>query len=224
MTLKPYIPGREAARRAKLQALMCRDVEIKRMWRRVWSSQRVYVGHPNGYKGMPACLEAETKAAGSGTSDGTGDVAWGDPDKIDAEEADAAHALLPSLGGYTAKLVSNSHGFTIPSDATINGVFVRLGLSRDVHANIYTYSLELTVDGSTPVGTAKSGLTPWPIIQAQEMYGEADDLWGTGGLTPADVNGSTFGIMLKANTPSGSASNTAYCDYVEISICYTPAP
>lgn len=224
MTLKPYIPGKEAARRAKIQHLMRRDVELKRMWRRVWASQRVYVGHPGSYKGMPACLEAQTRGAGGGTSDGSGDVPWNDPDDIDAEEAIAAHALMPSGGGYTAFLISNTHGFSIPTGATINGVFVRISISRDVLSNVYTYAVQLTKDGSTLAGSPKSGVNPWPVLQAQEVYGEADDLWGTGGITPAEANASTFGVMLKANTPSGSVITTAYCDYIEISICYTPAP
>lgn len=196
-----------------------RHVDIQRLWRRLAGTPQGFVGNPANAIAPPQCGTLQVRAAGSGNEDGSGDVSWGDPTLISAAEASAAHCLLPSLGGMSSRLISNTHGFDIPDAAVIGGIYVRIWRSRDVHAPVMDESVWLTKDGVTGVGAPRWSDEIWPVTEAFAVYGDAGDLWEAS-WTADEINAPTFGAMVRVQSPSGSAFVTAYVDMIEISVCY----
>jgi hypothetical protein len=77
--------------------------------------------------------------------------------------------------------------------------------------------------GGSPVGTDHAGSGGWTTSDATVTYGSSTDTWGTT-WTLSDVNASNFGVRLKVNNPSTSASNTASVDYVSVTVYYAAIP
>ncbi len=73
----------------------------------------------------------------------------------------------------------------------------------------------------SPVGSNHASTAAWSTSDATESYGSSSDLWGTT-WTPAQINASNFGVRLNVRNTSATASNTAYVDYIEITVRYSP--
>jgi hypothetical protein len=100
--------------------------------------------------------------------------------------------------------------------------------SHPVFANTTTGSSSALQDSSvkllknnSAVGTDHAASTPWGSIESTATYGGSADLWGTT-WTPADVNGSTFGVQLTAKNVAAAAA-TAAVDFVQITVTYSAA-
>jgi len=112
----------------------------------------------------------------------------------------------------------------VPSNATINGVQVDVlrestGSAPDI---IYDNSA-LIVKGGSPTGTEHAvqwSPPPWPTSFAYASYGNSTDLWGTTWL-PADINASNFGFALQVFNGSVDFTETAYVDFMRITVWYT---
>lgn len=77
--------------------------------------------------------------------------------------------------------------------------------------------------GGNAVGTDHAGPAGWTTSDSTATYGGASDMWGTT-WSLSEVNASNFGVRLKVNNPSTSASNTASVDYVSLTVYYEPIP
>jgi hypothetical protein len=78
-------------------------------------------------------------------------------------------------------------GFSIPGTEVITGVEVNFQ-SGIASGTSCTLEFQLTLNG-TPIGSIKSlSVSSWTTSSS---LGGSTDLWGTGGLTPSQVNGST---------------------------------
>lgn len=141
-----------------------------------------------------------------------------------------AQAAPVSLTSQTVNyFVITGLSSTIPSGATINGVTIKIerynsNASGDFPTTIVDSAIYLTKDGSTIVGNNKSTGATWQSSDNNTTvdFGGASDLWGTT-LTAAEVNASTFGVMISPaltfnNSENGSAANI---DQVTITIDYT---
>lgn len=94
------------------------------------------------------------------------------------------------------------------------GLFITVGLRG---AATVVDSVVRLVKGGTVVGSdKKDGTTNWPSAVATVDYGGSNDLWGTS-WTPADVNGTTFGVVLSALVSSG----LAYVDTIYLTVYYS---
>lgn len=204
----------------RAQARQQRHVDIQRLWRRLAVTPRALVGNPVNSVAPPQCGELQTRAAGAGSDDGSGDDSWVNPNHIVGLEASAASYLLPSGGGMTSRLVSSAHGFTIPGAATIGGIYVRVWRRRDVLSIVTDESLWLTKNGIDGVGVPRWSGEIWPTADAVAVYGSAGDLWEAT-WTAEEINAATFGVMLRANSPGGSSFVTLYVDMIEVAVCYT---
>ena len=68
------------------------------------------------------------------------------------------------------------------------------------------------------VGSNKAAAsTEWPLANTVATYGANNDLWGTT-WTPAEINDSSFGVALSANSTN---NRLAYVDYMQIAVTYT---
>jgi hypothetical protein len=112
----------------------------------------------------------------------------------------------------------NQYGFTIPSNATITGVEVTVYDSSDTSNGVVANSTRLKI-GVTSSTNLEPGTTVIPTSITARTIGSSASLWGLS-LTPADINGSTFGVELKyQENLAGSAQ--VRVDYVAITVYYT---
>lgn len=150
-----------------------------------------------------------------------GTIAWVLAPLAAAADAASAMAML-STGTDTLSeyLKATDFGFSVPADATVNGVVVEVLKTDDGSQILDAPGGVRLVKGGTVSGDDKADtMTEWAAGYA--TYGGAADLWGLT-LTPADVNASTFGFVIAAEYGGASGSN-AYVDHVRITVYYTEA-
>lgn len=148
--------------------------------------------------------------------------AWGTPDN--AKVADDTYTTVGILFVSDSDYLNvYNYGFSIPTGATIDGVTVdvhRKANFDEATKRIRDSTLHLRKAG-TRTGTNKAATTTnWPTAEATATYGGAADLWGNT-LAPADINNSGFGVSLKVVCGSAFSVQTAYVDYIAITINYT---
>lgn len=125
---------------------------------------------------------------------------------------------------YSKDLYAHNFGFTVPLNATINGIIVEI--KKNSGAATTTFPLRdsvvsLITAPSNLVGLNKSSITPWPGISNYSTYGGNTDLWGTT-WTPAQIDSSGFGVALKVRNVS-NAQQVANVDHIRITVYYTNA-
>ena len=130
---------------------------------------------------------------------------------------DASYSYNTSYMIETDYLCATNFGASIPSDATINGVEVKI-YKRDTGLGTTDMNIKL-LKGSVPVGTSSIPVA-WSNTITAATYGGPSDLWGTT-LTPSDVNSVTFGVGLTVYKTS--MYTYPEVDYITLKIYYTPA-
>ena len=175
----------------------------------------------------PALVSASTSVthdAGTGVYEsGAGTYPWSSPGNVTADDTSYAEVIAgPAIGLYTYYLEATNYGFSIPSDATINGIEVKIGRYAS-GIDIRDYVVRLVKGGSITGDNKAATGTTWPTGGiAEATYGGASALWGTT-WAYSDVNSSNFGVVLSATNDDATAPNT-YVDYMQISVTYTPTP
>jgi hypothetical protein len=118
---------------------------------------------------------------------------------------------------------------TVPAGATINGITVKIErynsqVPGDFSLTINDNAIYLTKDGSTVVGSNKSTGATWQTSDNNTTvdFGSSSDLWGTT-LTAAEVNASTFGVMISPSLTFTNSENGANVriDQVSVIVDYT---
>ncbi len=156
---------------------------------------------------------------GTGADDsGNGTTAWSNPGNITANDAsNASVTLSPYQASHWLK--ATNLGFAIPADATVGGITVELWASASSNAAIADTSARI-VKGGVVVGASKSsGISTLSIAGDLWTYGGASDLWGVSWLG-SDINAADFGFVW-AVTNSSVGAETAYVDYIRITVEYT---
>lgn len=120
--------------------------------------------------------------------------------------------LLSQISNY---LKVTNFNFLIPSDATITGVTVSIERSSNTLNGTHDDSIKL-VKGGVILGNELASASQWPTSDAVATYGSSSNLWGLT-LTPADVNASTFGVVISA---IADLASTAQVDQVTMAIDY----
>lgn len=150
------------------------------------------------------------------------DVDWTDPANIKADDGNIAYPSLPG-GKYSYIIYTTSFGFSLPDDATVNGIKVeveaRYRWGVDNNAQIAYVALRNT--GSAPWGTAKTPATYLTSSLAVYSYGGDSDTWGLTGLTGADINASDFGVELACRAVS--KDDWLWFDFLRVTVYYTEA-
>jgi hypothetical protein len=153
----------------------------------------------------------------------TGSVVWSNPSNAQASDNARATASLPESNS-SHYLKASNFGFSIPSNATVNGIVVEVERSRSsTSSSIVTTSAKLVKNGV--IGGSDKGSyggTEWPTADAYGAYGDSVDTWGLA-LTPADVNAAGFGFALSAS--NFGATGYARVDHIRIKVYYSfPLP
>ena len=134
-----------------------------------------------------------------------------------------AYAQATGINGQiTNYLKCTGYGFSIPAGATITGITV----------GVWDYSAKTMSDQSMvlvkannnqtgPLGTMDLATqTRLPGTNSEVIYGGATNLWGNT-WTAADINSATFGAAFAAIRGPYNTTDTAFVDYMPITIDYT---
>lgn len=142
---------------------------------------------------MRGVLAQGPNLVGAGANIAGAQTDWGTPGNVTAD--DGSNAATASADDSDL-LACTSCGLTLPTDrnARVEGILVELTDFGSAGAG--TWTVALTKNGTSVAGTGKSramnGVAPgW------QSFGAQDDLWGTT-WTVAEINASTFGVLLDA--------------------------
>lgn len=160
----------------------------------------------------------------SGTSVTSGDaneVTWTNPGNIvdsDTDEATITAATFdsPDPSFY---LVGKNFGFSIPTDATIDGILVQIERRSIIANSGVDNELMVGVDGSIS-GDNKASATVWPTTLTMATYGSETDDWNAG-LTPANINDTDFCVRLQAKANITNADIGV--SWFRVTVYYTEA-
>lgn len=176
-------------------------------WKQPSVSLAVWVGLNSS--GGAAALE---RPPGTMADDATvGAVAWASVNN--AKAADGAYATVklegepPILSHY---LKATNFGFAIPEGATIAGIVAEVKLTCENKGSISARESRVRIIKGGAIGAAERATAELlPFTPTVVTYGGNSDLWGNT-WTPADINGSTFGLALSYASwvPEGTDTET----------------
>lgn len=163
-------------------------------------------------------MASQSLLAGGGVNDATvGTPSWANPGNITA--SDDVRAVVTVQSSIPSRyLRSTSHGFAIPTGATIDGIVAQIERHRE--GGVLTDSAVRLAKGGAPGGTNKASGSTWPTSDGTATYGSATDLWGQT-WTPAEINDAGFGLCLSATKTAGAME--ARVDAMRLIVYYTEA-
>lgn len=146
-----------------------------------------------------------------------GTRAWGEPELAKTSNDQWAHrATLKLPGTNTNYLKATDFGFSIPLDATIDGIIGRVERHCSTADGCYTVRLR-AVKGGVVQSTDMDSGDSWPGSDTSISYGGSTNKWGTT-WTPAQINASNFGFVVACNLNVGIAR----VDWMNVRVYYTP--
>jgi hypothetical protein len=119
---------------------------------------------------------------------------------------------------FTRYLYAHHFNFDIPSDATIDSVFVDV-LRAAKNPNAILDSIVQLEKGDSMVGLNLHSTHFWPTTLQYESYGHDNPLWGTTWL-PADLNDSISGVVIKIVNKNFSEQE-AYVDHIRMTVYFS---
>lgn len=141
---------------------------------------------------------------------------WINPDEAKVGDATGATCQPPGKV-YTDRLNVYTFGANISSTATINGIIFSVLRKSSTPVDVNDTEIYL-MDNTTPKGNNKSITAIWSHVYTYASFGSSSDLWGAS-WTPAQINASTFGLVIKAK--ASVISTIAYVDVIRVKIYYT---
>lgn len=156
--------------------------------------------------------------AGSGRNIDKGQVDWSNPGNITGANDSVYAANAISADNTGDELNAYNYTMGVPAGRQIDGIYCAI-LKLASSAGVKDYDVYL-MDGTSHKGDDKADTgTDWPGSNTWVYYGGAADLWGAS-WTAAQVNASTFGLVIRANNPSLGAK-TCYVDSMAIKVYYS---
>jgi hypothetical protein len=152
------------------------------------------------------------------TGVGTG---WANPGYVVSSNGQKATDSIP-LNTQSANLDATGFGFSIPSTATIVGIYAEIERMASSSTSLDDEDVYLLKAGVAS-GTDYANGTDYGTSDSIEDYGGSTDLWGTT-WTPAQVNASNFGLRLRVDNDDTGAARTASIDHMQITVYYNPVP
>ena len=149
----------------------------------------------------------------------SGLLAWSLPSNAKTSD-DARASVAMSAGQTTEYLQAVDFGFNIPPGSTIVGISAAVEKSGFVlggQVGAIDDAIQLLKAGAL-VGIDQSNPFEWGSADTVVNYGSTSDLWATT-WTPAQINATNFGIVVKANWSDDSG--TATVDSIQLSVYYT---
>ena len=152
-----------------------------------------------------------------------GTVAWTNPNNAKEPDSNVAFSTVIGATATTHYLKATNFGFSIPTMAVIDGITVEFlrNTSKDNGDVDYIRDVEIKiVKGGSISSTNKADtVTNWSTTETYFDYGSSSDLWGET-WTPADINGSTFGVVLSVEMKAAAAISP-WVNHIRIKVDYT---
>jgi hypothetical protein len=158
-----------------------------------------------------------------------GNIGWYLPSNAASNDDNYADAFLEFIWELEQQDISyylkaTNFGFSLASDATINGIV--MAFERRGYTSVCDYSIKL-VKGGTIQGNDKADCSSdWPYNlgdssdDAYATYGANNDLWGLT-WSASDINASNFGTAISAVNDGAGSSNDALIDHIRLTVYYT---
>ena len=150
--------------------------------------------------------------------------AWVNPTNVfsgNASEAAITAATYDSPD-ISHQLTTSGYGFTVPTDATIDGITVEVERRSIIASSGKDFRVQLRNASGTLVGTNKAvPATIWPTSATIATYGGAADTW-TASPTDTMVNDPDFGVVTSCQANIANAD--VGIDFVRVTTTYTEAP
>lgn len=148
----------------------------------------------------------------------TGTQAWSNPSNAASSDNIYATNFIFS-GGDSNYLKATNFGFSIPSNAIINGIQASVERKSALPVDVFDNKVRI-VKGGTIRSTDRSSGTPWPITDTIITYGSASDLWGQT-WAPSDINASNFGFVISVKDQNANDESSISIDQITITVTYT---
>lgn len=176
---------------------------------------KVYYTTNASYRSTKSIPKAPGTAAVQANSNGQNDGNWTNPNNIKVSDFSFASGNTSNGGQNTAELYSSNYGFSIPTNATIDGIEVHVIKQGSPTLD---FTAKLTKTANTPIGSDRSSASLWDFVLNLTKYGGPTDLWGTT-WTPAEINSSGFGFAFAAYNQHGGGN--ADVQYERIMVYYS---
>ena len=164
--------------------------------------------------GIVAPTAAPTISVGLHSPIAAAGTNWTDP--TNALLSDDARAVYNNTAQDDLKLTD--FNFSFPSGSTIDGIEVLIeGNGTSGTAAQRQFRIGLTKDGTALAGTRNTAVQLNQTTDTTLTEGTSSDLWGTT-WTEAEVEASTFGVLIGDNDATGAALNI---DHVQVRITFT---
>jgi hypothetical protein len=138
---------------------------------------------------------------------------------------DAAVVALSGASGDIFLALDFAAFDAIPSTAIIRGIEVKIDRTSSVGNEAKDNTVTLVGLTGGVENKARGGA--WPAATAVATYGGANDLWGNASVTVAELQASTFGVLLIADRLAAGTAATGSVDYISVKVYYverdTPA-
>lgn len=146
-----------------------------------------------------------------------GTVAWSNTENIKVDDSNYS-TVTTTYPEISNRLTATNFGFSIPAEATINGIIVE-NKSKDSLNGLNSWDEVKLIKGGVVSGTNHRPL----IDGTNEVYaetGSSSDLWGIS-LTPSDINSSDFGVGFYEQPGSTDNPRTISVNHVRMRVYYT---
>jgi hypothetical protein len=159
------------------------------------------------------------------SADGAGTAVWYYETRTTTCNGDATkdHSAntTPNNGKVSNYLKCTNFGFSIPSDANVTGVEVRIQRKTGGTTKYCIKDNLLKLHYGTSVMGYNKAITTsyWSYNYASVTYGSSTDGWGVS-LTPSIINNSTFGVQFQVKNLHSSVEPSAFVDCISIRVHY----
>lgn len=162
-----------------------------------------------------------TISPGTVANDATvGNIMWSYPSG--AMASDGFYADSSSFSDDTTNyLKATNFDFSIPSEATIDGILVEIERHYETLSSGTVKDSEVKIVKSNgTIGTTNKAdtINDWPASDAYASYGSSSDDWGEN-WSSADINDADFGVVLSANLANDYP--LAYVNHIRITVYYS---
>lgn len=180
-----------------------------------WSNpDRIYSADSSYLTAAPANPTTVTTVSGSPTAN-DGGAGWSNPSKAYVSDTTYATAKLTAAGTY--ELALSGFGFSLPTNAVIDQVDLKLKWKLDVNSNKYTLVAQaLTGAGNTLIATV-----PKSNSNTAESTDSVSVTTGLASRTAADFSDANFKVRVHFERSNGNVTSaTASIDWVQVSVKY----
>lgn len=152
--------------------------------------------------------------------DMVGSHLWSNPENAGA--SDDTYATVSVAGADSEALQATDFGFSIPVDATVDGIVCEVEGKESTGADRLDDLAVRIIKGGVVGSTDRSNASFWAFSDTYRSYGGTTDKWGET-WEPADINASDFGFSISVHGFFGGGSSACAVDHIRITVHYTEA-